>query len=80
MNQTKCPICGGEVAEKEVEKLLRGGQNTAVVRLHGEVCLRGGERFYSKEPISQFERIQAQLPRRELDQFQPLRQSFPVAL
>ena len=25
----KCPVCGGEVIEKEVEKLLRGGQHTA---------------------------------------------------
>jgi YgiT-type zinc finger domain-containing protein len=76
----KCPICGGEVVEKEVEKLLRGGRNTAVVRLRAEVCLHCGERFYSKEAISQFERIRAKLARQELDEFQPLGQSFQVAL
>ena len=27
----KCPICGGEVVGREVEKLLRGGVNTATV-------------------------------------------------
>ena len=27
----KCPVCGGELVEKEVEKLLRGGDNLATV-------------------------------------------------
>ena len=26
---SKCPVCGGEMAEKEVEKLLRGGVHVA---------------------------------------------------
>jgi YgiT-type zinc finger domain-containing protein len=76
----KCPICGSEVVEKEVEKLLRGGKNTAVVRLQAEVCLHCGERLYSKEVVSQFERIRAKLARQELDEFQPLGQSFQVAI
>jgi hypothetical protein len=29
----KCPVFGGELVEREVEKLLRGGVNTAVARL-----------------------------------------------
>ena len=33
----KCPVCGGEMVEKEVEKLLRGGVHTAVVKVHAEV-------------------------------------------
>ena len=39
----KCPVCGGEMVEKEVEKLLRGGVNLAAVNVHAEVCLRCGE-------------------------------------
>jgi YgiT-type zinc finger domain-containing protein len=35
----KCPVCGGELVAKEVEKLLRGGVHTAVVRIPAEVCL-----------------------------------------
>jgi YgiT-type zinc finger domain-containing protein len=42
----KCPVCGGELVEKEVEKLLKGGVNTAVVRVAAEVCLQCGERLY----------------------------------
>lgn len=29
----KCPACSGEMVEKEVEKHLRGGIHTAVVRV-----------------------------------------------
>ncbi len=53
----KCPICGGEVIEKKVEKLLRGGKNTAVVIVQAEVCLHCGERLYSKDMVSYFERM-----------------------
>jgi len=51
----KCPVCGGELVEKEVEKLLRGGIHTAVIRVPAEVCLHCGERFYAQETASYFE-------------------------
>ena len=76
---SKCPACGGEMIEKEVEKLLRGGRHTAVVTVRAEVCLRCGERLYSKETISRFEQIRAKLARQEVVDFQPLGQSFQVA-
>ena len=43
----RCPVCGGELVGKEVEKLLRGGIHTAVVRVYADVCLRCGERLYA---------------------------------
>ncbi len=52
----KCPVCGGEL-EKEVEKLLRGGVNTAVIKVRAEVCLHCGERMYSQETVKLFEDI-----------------------
>ena len=42
MPLARCPVCGGELLEKEVEKLLRGGNHTAIVRVRAEVCLRAG--------------------------------------
>jgi len=33
---SKCPACGGEMIEKEVEKLLRGGRHTAVVTVRAD--------------------------------------------
>ena len=74
----QCPVCGGEVVSKEVEKLLRGGVNTAVVKVQADVCLHCGERMYSKETISLFEQIRAKLTRQEVSEFHPLGQSFQV--
>jgi YgiT-type zinc finger domain-containing protein len=76
---SSCPVCGGELVEKQVEKLLRGGNNTAVLEVHAEVCLRCGERLYSVETVRQFEQVRAKLERGEVEEFQPLGQSFKVA-
>jgi YgiT-type zinc finger domain-containing protein len=76
----KCPVCGGELVEKEVEKLLRGGVNTAVLTVRAEVCLHCGERLYTQETVKQFEQIRAKLEREEVAEFHPLGQAFQVAL
>jgi YgiT-type zinc finger domain-containing protein len=75
----QCPVCGGEMVEKQVEKLLRGGVHTAVVTVCAEVCLRCGERLYAAETVRRFEQIRAKLARQDIDEFQPLGQSFQVA-
>ena len=75
---SECPVCGGEVVEKDVERLLRGGVHVAVVTVRAEVCLRCGERLYSKETIRHFEHIRAKLARQDVRDFQPLGQSFRV--
>ncbi|MBW2165035.1 MAG: YgiT-type zinc finger protein [Deltaproteobacteria bacterium] len=75
----KCPVCGGEMVEKDVEKLLRGGKHTAVLSVRAEICLHCGERLYSKEVISRFEQIRSKLMRQELADFQPIGQSFQVS-
>ena len=75
----KCPICSGELVEKEVEKLLKGGVNTAVLKVRAEVCLRCGERLYAAETIQRFEQIRRKLERQEVTEFQPLGQTFQVA-
>jgi YgiT-type zinc finger domain-containing protein len=75
----KCPICSGELVEKEVEKILRGGMNTAVLRVRAEVCLRCGERLYSQDTVRRFEQIRVKLERQETTEFQPLGLSFQIA-
>lgn len=79
MPSDKCPICGGEMVEKEVEKLLRGGIHTAVMTVHAEVCLHCGERLYTQETIRRFEQIRAKLERQEVAEFEPLGRSFQAA-
>jgi YgiT-type zinc finger domain-containing protein len=74
----KCPICGGEIVERQVQKLLRGGRHTASIAVTAEVCLHCGERLYSSEVVKRFEEIRAKLERQETAEFQPIGQSFEV--
>jgi YgiT-type zinc finger domain-containing protein len=76
MPLNKCPVCGGEMVVKEVEKLLRGGIHVAVLAVQVEVCLGCGERLYSQETVRRFEQIRAKLERQEVAEFRPLGQSF----
>ncbi len=75
----KCPICDGELIEKEVEKILKGGIHTAALKVRAEVCLHCGERLYSPQTIRRFEEIRVKLERQETEEFQPLGLSFQVA-
>lgn len=74
----QCPLCGGELVEKDVQKLLRGGLHTAVLRVKAEVCLQCGERLYSEETVRQFEDIRQKLKNQQTEEFIPLGQSFQV--
>lgn len=60
-----CPVCGGELVEKRVVKLLRGGTDTATIEVDALVCQRCGERLYPEETVRLFERIRAKLRRGE---------------
>jgi YgiT-type zinc finger domain-containing protein len=60
-----CPVCGGELVEKRVAKLLRGGTDTATIEVDALVCQRCGERLYPEETVRLFERIRAKLRRGE---------------
>jgi YgiT-type zinc finger domain-containing protein len=74
----KCPVCGGELAGMEVEKLLRGGNHIAALKVHAEVCERCGELLYSQETVQRFEQIKAKLQHQETSEFHPLGLSFEV--
>ncbi len=75
---SRCPVCGGEVTDKEVEKLLRGGVNLAAVTVRAEICLHCGERLYSRETVGRFEEIRDKLASQEVAEFDPLGRSFQV--
>jgi YgiT-type zinc finger domain-containing protein len=74
----KCPICSGEIVIKEVDKLLRGGKHTAILKVSAEVCLSCGEGLYSVETVRKFAKIRQQLQREETQEFQAMGQSFRV--
>ena len=57
----ECPVCGGEMVEKEVKKVLRGGNLTETLKIQAAVCLRCGERLYTPDDVSRFEQIRSTL-------------------
>lgn len=73
-----CPVCGGELQEKDVEKLLKGGDSTAIVKVPAEVCLHCGERLYSQETVKYFEEIRRKLEIKDVVNFQLIGQSYRV--
>jgi len=66
------------LVEKEVEKLLRGGVHTAVVKVQAEVCQHCGERLYSQETVKRFEDIRAKLERQDTADFKLVGRAFQV--
>jgi YgiT-type zinc finger domain-containing protein len=58
---SKCPICGGEVVRKKVKKVVRGGDDVAILEVEAGICLKCGERVYSKETQEKFQQIRDQL-------------------
>ena len=72
----KCPLCGGELADRVVEKVLRGGVDTAVLKVQAEVCLSCAGRIYPQKAIRQFEKIRSRLENRETEGLQPVGRSF----
>jgi len=74
----KCPVCGGELEIKQVEKLLRGGGNTVALKVTAEVCQHCGERLYAEDVVRSFEEIRAKLQKQEFERLKPVGQSFTV--
>jgi rRNA maturation protein Nop10 len=60
-----CPICGGQIVVTEVERRLRGGANSGSLPANADVCLGGGEQFYSLEDATRFEKARRRLARGE---------------
>lgn len=75
----KCPVCGGGLFEKEVEKVLKGGTNTAIIRVKAEVCDHCGERLYSPDTASRFDEVRRKLGEEDVDEFQPIGKTYQVA-
>lgn len=73
-----CPVCGGDLQHKQVEKVLRGGKHAAILKAEADVCLKCGERLYSIETVELFDDIRRKLERQETAGFSPLGQTFQV--
>jgi len=58
---SKCPICGGKVVRRKVKKVVRGGDDVAILEVEAGVCLKCGERIYTKETHERFQEIRDRL-------------------
>ncbi len=56
-----CPICGGKVTVKEVEKIVKGGSNVAILKVKAGVCSKCGERIYSKGTHEKIQKVRKEL-------------------
>ena len=74
----QCPVCGGDLENKQVEKLLRGGGNTASMKVFADVCLRCGERLYAEDVVQSFEQIRGKLRTEDFSHFRTVGQAFTV--
>ncbi|MBA3232102.1 MAG: YgiT-type zinc finger protein [Acidobacteria bacterium] len=71
-----CPICGGELVEKKVEKLLRGGTDTASLEVDALVCLHCGERLYPQDTVRRFEHIRSDLACGSTEELEPVGKAY----
>lgn len=69
MTSEKCPLCGGQLEPRQVEKVLRGGEHSTRLLVNAEVCLWCGERVYTTESVARFERVRRKLARGDLAKF-----------
>jgi len=74
----RCPLCGGDLADRVVEKLLRGGLDTAVLKVQAEVCLRCAGRMYTQKAVRQFEQVRRKLEAKETGGRAPVGGSYRV--
>ena len=80
MKNQKCPTCQGELETKQIEKMLKGGNNTAVTQVEAEVCAKCGEKLYKPDVVSQFTQIRAKLRNQQTEDFQVIGQSFRISV
>ena len=52
-----CPVCGGELDKRRVEKVLDGDTGTAFLHPEAMVCSRCGGVYYHESTVRKFEKV-----------------------
>lgn len=73
-----CPICGGDVTIKEVEKIVKGGSNVAILKVKAGVCSKCGERVYSKETHDKIQKVRKELELGKTKDFEVVGRAYKV--
>jgi YgiT-type zinc finger domain-containing protein len=70
---SRCARCGSDdLEDKEVEKLIRGGDDVAALRVRATVCHHCGERYLPEDAIRALERARQDLAEGKLTRFRAL--------
>ena len=70
---SKCMRCGSvDLEDREIEKLVRGGDDVAVLRVQATVCHHCGERYLPNEAVRSLEQARHDLAEGKVSRFRPL--------
>lgn len=70
---SKCVRCGSnDLEDRDVEKLVRGGDDVATLRVRATVCRHCGERYLPGEAIQTLENVRRDLEQGKVDRFRAL--------
>lgn len=70
---SKCMRCGSaDLEDREVEKLVRGGDDVAVLRVQATVCHHCGERYLANEAVRSLEDARHDLAEGKVSRFRSL--------
>lgn len=76
---SQCPTCAGELTAEIVEKLLRGGNNIASIKVEAMVCHKCGEIVYDAATIRKLQKIREKLAQNQVADFALLGQAYAVS-
>lgn len=57
----KCPLCGGQIIQQEVNHKVKGGGKVVLLKVRAYVCTECAERLFSLDSVKKLEKIKAQL-------------------
>lgn len=59
----ECPVCSGNIVEKEVTKVITSSNKQIPVKLPASVCCKCSEQFFSLDSVKKLEQMRSQLER-----------------
>ena len=74
----QCPVCGGALTTRLVDKVLSGGGNTVSMKVSADVCDKCGEQLYPAKLMQSFEEIRSKLRTQDFSHLRPTGQSFTI--
>ena len=72
-NLFRCARCGAaDLEDREIEKLVRGGNDVAALRVLVTACRHCGERYFPDEAVRALEQVRRDLAEGKVDGFRTL--------